>query len=253
MSEKEIRVAAPDGEMTAFVAHPEVGGPFPIAILFMDGMGYREQIRKNARRFAADGYFVVAPDLYYRFGDGVVFDWDRAHSEPAYLNRVMQVLRSVTPDRAMGDAGVVLGAVASDPAAADGPKVCVGYCMGGRLALRAASQLPDMVAAAGIHTGRLVTDQPDSPHYELATVHGELYFAFAETDELAPPEMVERFRNALTEHGVSGVVERLPGTEHSFALADLPVYDEAATERHYERTLDLWRRALAHERIGVSA
>jgi dienelactone hydrolase len=29
----------------------------------MDGVGYREQIKANARRFAADGYYCVAPDL----------------------------------------------------------------------------------------------------------------------------------------------------------------------------------------------
>jgi hypothetical protein len=40
-------------------------------------------------------------------------------------------------------------------------------------------------------------------------------------------------------------VERLPGTAHGFAMADLPVYDHDAAERHFERTLDLWRRALA--------
>jgi dienelactone hydrolase len=38
--------------------------------------------------------------------------------------------------------------------------------------------------------------------------------------------------------------ERLPGTAHGFAMADLPVYNQAAAEHHYERTLDLWRRNL---------
>lgn len=28
------------------------------------------------------------------------------------------------------------------------------------------------------------------------------------------------------------------------AMADLPVYDEPAAERHFERTLELWRRTL---------
>ena len=106
--------------------------------------------------------------------------------------------------------------------------------------------MPDeFVAAAGIHPGALVTDQPDSPHHELADVRAELYFAFAEHDRAATAENVERFRQELEEQGVRGVVERLPGTEHGFAMADLPVYDRDAAERHFERTLDLWRRALA--------
>ena len=76
-------------------------------------------------------------------------------------------------------------------------------------------------------------------------MRGELYFAFAENDQTATPENVAEFRQALADQGVGGVVERLEGTSHGFAMADLPVYDKAAAERHFERTLDLWRRNLA--------
>jgi carboxymethylenebutenolidase len=43
--------------MTTFVVHPEGAGPFPVAVLYMDGVGYRDQIKKNARRFAESGFF----------------------------------------------------------------------------------------------------------------------------------------------------------------------------------------------------
>ena len=74
MVEKEIRVHTVDGEMTTFVVRPAGDGPFPVAVIFMDGVGYREQVKKNARRFAAAGYFCVAPDLYYRAGEKLSFD-----------------------------------------------------------------------------------------------------------------------------------------------------------------------------------
>jgi carboxymethylenebutenolidase len=70
--------------------------------------------------------------------------------------------------------------------------------MGGRFALHAASALADQfVAAAGIHPGALVTDEPDSPHHDLAGVRGELYFAFAENDRSATPQLADRFRSEL--------------------------------------------------------
>src|SRR5581483_7849159 len=117
--------------------------------------------------------------------------------------------------------------------------------MGARVALQVASKLPEqIVAAAGIHPGALVTDQPDSPHHDLATVRAEVYFAFAEQDQTATPEVIDRFRSEIERQGVRGVVERLPGTAHGFAMADLPVYSRDAAERHFERTLDLWRRNL---------
>jgi len=249
--EQEMRISTPDGEMTTFVAHPDGDGPFPVAVLYMDGVGYRHQIKVNARRFAADGYYCVAPDLFYRSGEKLTFDFSRM-GDDAYRARLMSIIGSVKADAVVADTEAIFDVIASDPAAADGPKVCVGYCMGARMALHAAAAMADeFVAAAGIHPGALVTDGPDSPHRDLAGVRGEVYFAFAENDQSATPENIERFRQELEEQGVSGVVERLPGTSHGFAMADLPVYDEPASERHFERTLELWQRNLSQERMGT--
>ncbi len=254
MVEKEIRVRTADGQMPVFVAHPDGVGPFPVAVLYMDGIGFREQVKANARRFAADGYYCVAPDLFYRSGEGLTFDMDRLGAEGmegTYGKRLMEVVAAVTPERALADTDAVLEAIESDPAAGRGAKVCVGYCMGARIALRAASARPDeFVAAAGIHPGVLVTEKPGSPHHELAGVRGELYFAFAEIDHSATAEVVERFREELERQGVAGVVERLPGVAHGFAMADLPVYDRDACERHFQRTLELWRRNLSQQSVG---
>ena len=244
MLESEIRVGTADGEMTTLVVHPDGRGPFPVAVLYMDGLGYREQVEANARRFGAAGYYVVAPDLFYRSGEKLSFDFSRL-AEPAYRERLMSVVRTVTPGAALTDTEAIFAVIDDDSAAAGGPKVCVGYCMGARLALHAAAAKPDeFVAAAGIHPSALVTEQPDSPHLELADVRGELYFAFAETDQSATAENIGCFRAELEKQGVKATVERLPGTSHGFAMADLPVYDEPAAERHFERTLELWRRNL---------
>jgi carboxymethylenebutenolidase len=249
MFEIETRVATSDGEMTAFVARPDGEGPFPVAVLFMDAIGYREQVKANARRFAAAGYYLVAPDLFYRSGEKLSFDFSRM-SDPDYRDRLMTVIGNVTPAAALLDTEAILDAIANDPAAGSGPRVCVGYCMGARLALHALAARPDeYVAMAGIHPSALVTDQPDSPHLELSAVRGELYFAFAEHDQSATAENVERFRAELDRQGVKGTVERLPGTNHGFAMADLPVYDQDAADWHFERTLELWRRSLSQERV----
>jgi carboxymethylenebutenolidase len=255
MEEKEIRVRTPDGEMTTFVAHPDSGGAFPVAVLYMDAVGYREQVKQNARRFAAGAYYCVAPDLFYRSGEGLVFDMARLAAEGfkgPETERLMSLVASVTPEKAVSDTEAIFAAIESDPAARAGAKVCVGYCMGARFALHVASALPDVfVAAAGIHPGALITGQPDSPHHDLAGVRGELYFAFAETDQSATPKMVNQFQQELEQNGVKGVVERLPGTAHGFAMADLPVYNHDAAERHFEQTLDLWRRNLSQEPIAA--
>src|SRR3954454_6043605 len=131
MFQTELAVGTADGQMTTFVVHPDGDGPFPVAVLFMDGVGYREQVKENARRFAADGYYVVAPDLFYRAGEKLSFDFSRM-GEPAYRERLMNVVASVTPERAMADIEAVFAVIADDPAAASSPKVFVGYCFWGR-------------------------------------------------------------------------------------------------------------------------
>ena len=249
MVEKEIHVRTADGDMTTFVVHPIGDGPFPVAVLFMDGVGYREQIKKNARRFAAGGYYCVVPDLYYRSGEALSFDFSKMASEGmsgSEAKRMMSAAASVKPDGALADTQAIFDEIASDPTSGRGAKVCVGYCMGARVSLHVAAALADeFVAAAGIHPGALVTDKPDSPHHDLANVRGELYFAFAEIDRSATPELIDEFRDELQRQGVRGVVERLPGVAHGFAMADLPVYNHDAAERHFEKTLDLWARNLS--------
>ena len=253
MVEKETPIRTADGVMTTFVVRPDGDGPYPVAVLYMDGAGYRDQVKQNARRFAADGYYCVAPDLYYRIGERLSFDMSKmaiTGLKGPEADQMMRAATSVTPEKVVSDTRAILAAIAADPAAGSGPKVCVGYCLGARLALCVASALADeFVAAAGIHPGALITDKPDSPHHDLAGVRGELYFAFAETDRTATLELVDQFRDELRHNGVRGVVERLPGTTHGFAMADLPVYNRDAAEHHFERTLDLWRRNLSPEPV----
>jgi carboxymethylenebutenolidase len=238
MSEREISVRTTDGDMTVFVVHPDGEGPFPVAVVYLDAPGYREALKDHARRFAADGYYAVVPDLFYRGGEKLTM-------EEAGRDKIFEIARGLTPEVIEADTRAVLDAVADDPAASSGPTVCTGYCMGAKFALYAAAAFPDMAAAGGAHPGALATDEPDSPHLLLPQVQAELYYAFAEHDQSATPESVDRFREAMADAGVRGEVERLPGTNHGFALADRPVYDRDASERHFERTLDLWRRAVA--------
>src|SRR5437667_12469149 len=103
MAEKEIRVRTADGEMPTFVVHPEGGGPFPVAVLYMDGVGYREQIKENARRFAGDGYYCVAPDLFYRSGEKLAFDVSRLQHDDAYREQLMSAVARLTPAAVMDD------------------------------------------------------------------------------------------------------------------------------------------------------
>jgi dienelactone hydrolase len=136
---------------------------------------------------------------------------------------MMKAAGSVTPENVTADTTAMLDAIASDPAASRGPKVCVGYCLGARVSLHVASVLSDeFVAAAGIHPGALINDKPDSPHYDLAGVRGELYFAFAEIDRSATPELVARVRDGRLA-GLRPRGQRGPLRAHARSVAAQPV------------------------------
>src|SRR5258708_25638060 len=126
MVEKESRVRTCDGNMTTFAVRPDGDGPFPVAVVFMDGVGSREQVKENARRFAAGGYYCVAPDLYYRVGKKFSFDMSGMATcglKGPEAERMMKAATSVTPAPMVSDTRAVLSAVTPDPAASSGPKV----------------------------------------------------------------------------------------------------------------------------------
>lgn len=121
------------------------------------------------------------------------------------------------------------------------------------MAIAAAGTYPDRVAAAvSFHGGRLATDDPASPHLLASKIRAELYIAVADNDGSCPPEMVERFKEALDEAGVRYRCELYRGASHGWMKPDFPVYDDAAAERGWSEMFALFDRALKQERPGAA-
>jgi carboxymethylenebutenolidase len=158
---------------------------------------------------------------------------------------MMELVRSVTPAGTMRDTAAFLDYLADEPHVSGSRVGCVGYCMGGGIALTAAGTFPDRIAAAAsIHGANLATDRPDSPHRLLPKVRGTVYVAVSEIDPWLQPGETERLRAALAEAGTVHRVEEYPGVQHGFAAPDTPVYDRAASERHWERIVSLFGETL---------
>ena len=123
---------------------------------------------------------------------------------------------------------------------------CVGYCMSGPFALAVAAGHADRIhCAASVYGVRLAVDADDSPHKGFAKTKGEIYVAAAETDEYAPPEMIERVEAEVASSGVRGRVEWYPGTHHGFAFPTRAgMFDKPAAERHWSRLFSLFDRNL---------
>jgi carboxymethylenebutenolidase len=211
----------------------------------MDGVGIRPALFDMAARLAAAGYTVLLPNLYYRAGRAEPFDPATVFAEGPERDRLTAMLQAVTPAAAMRDTGAFLAFLDARPEVEKGKIGCVGYCMGGGLALTAAGTFPDrFAAAASFHGGRLATDAPDSPHLLAPKIQSEVYIGVAGVDPWLAPGETERLKAALEFHKVDATVEIYPAVKHGFAPPDMPVYDHDASERHWERLLDLFGRAL---------
>jgi carboxymethylenebutenolidase len=240
MNERRVEITAEDGRIPTFVAWPDGEGPFPVALVLMDGMGIREELRDLTRRLSSSGYYAMLPDLYYRLGaastieSGKSGEWDR----------MVSLIKSLSDEMVIRDVEALLEYADADPAAADGAAGILGFCMGGRLALALCQGLGRRIAAAAaIHPG-LEKDADDSAHRDLDRVSAELYLAIADQDPWCSPEQVSEMEKVLVDAGVPHEIEFHPGAPHGFGVPGSGRYDERAAERAWKRVEALFSKTL---------
>lgn len=241
-----VTISTRDGKCPASVFTPAgSAGPWPAVIFFMDGLGIRPSMWEMGQRLANDGYLVLLPDLYYRLGPYAPKNPSQVLSDPNALADLMKSVGSLDRDKKVSDAGAFIDFLSSRPDVKGNRFGSTGYCMGGNVSLTAAGGLPDRFAAiASFHGGGLASDDPDSPHRFLKGVTGRVYVAGAVEDPFFSDEQKNRLAAALTEAGVTHVVETYPGALHGFAVPDMPVFNAAAAERHWKALLGLFRETI---------
>src|SRR5262249_39423816 len=115
----------------------------------------------------------------------------------------------------------------------------VGFCMGGQLALFAATLNPAVGAVVdfyGVHPNV----KPD-----FAKLSGPVLGLFAEKDGFVTPQVARDLAAAIKKAGKSWEIHIYPGVDHAFFNDErADVYNKAAAE-------DAWRRTLAFFRQHV--
>ena len=239
----QITVRTRDGDCPCHVMVPAREGPWPAGILYMDAGGIRPAVVDMARRLADNGYIVLLPDMFYRYGPYGPFVPKEVFAGD--FRAILGPLMATTGnDKAAEDTGAFLSYLDTRGDIAGRKVGAVGFCMGGGMAIAAAGTYPDRFAAvASFHGGNLATDAPTSPHLFAPKLKAEIYIAAAENDRSYPPEMAQRLETALTESGVRHIEETYPAA-HGWMKPDFPVYDHAAAERGWVAMLALFARTL---------
>jgi carboxymethylenebutenolidase len=240
MPETTIELTTPRGTMPVHIHRPDGSGPR--VVLYMDAPGIRPALFGYAERLAGAGYTAILPDLYYALDPA-----DRPHIDrieagvPEEFERMHKAVAQVRDEAVLEDTHLMLEAI---PETGDA-WACIGFCMGGRIGMRAAEAFgTDIAAASLLHPTNLVTDRPDSPHLEVDRIDASLYLGFGENDSVTPLSTIPPLREKLEHAGVAHRIEILAGAEHGFTMPGRAAYNETAAEQVWSGTLALLRERL---------
>src|SRR5262245_47501422 len=142
MPAEKFSIPTADGTLDGVLCTPIGAGPWPAVIMYLDGFGMRPAFVDMAQRLANMGYAVAVPNVFHRLGDIPPFDRADIMAGGPELQRLLGVIAQITPHLVMHDTALLLNHLEGHPGVMRGPVGCVGYCMGGRLALHAAGTYP---------------------------------------------------------------------------------------------------------------
>jgi carboxymethylenebutenolidase len=211
--------------LRGYLARPE-GVPRAGLIVLHEWWGLNDNILEMTRRLAAEGYLVLAVDLY----DGeVAADGDEARAlMSAAMNdpgRIDDQLREAY--RWLREEGPV-GSVGS-----------IGWCLGGALSLRTALLLPEELDAAVIYYGRVETDAA-----LLAPLMMPILGIFGGRDRGIPVALAREFEANLQLLGKDAEIIVYEHADHAFANPSGTRYDPDAAADAWQRTLTFFREHL---------
>ena len=200
-------------------------GKGPGIIVIQEWWGLVDHIKNVCDRFAKAGFTALAPDLY----DG------KATKSPDDAGKLMMALNIEEAAKKLNGAINFL----SSHEAASGKVGVVGFCMGGQLALYAAT-INNKVGAAVDYYGIHPNVKPD-----FTKLSGPVLGFFGEKDKTTPKEAVEDLENQLNKAGKQFEFHIYPGTNHAFFNDTRPeVYDSTAAVETWQRMVEFFRKNL---------
>jgi len=235
---EQVDIKTPDGVADAhlFRKDQEIR---PGVLVLTDIMGYRPAYAEMSERIATQGFIVLTPNIFYRWGKPPIFTFPVDFEKEETTQRRKEITAPLTADAVMRDDSAFVDFLASQAFVSPGPMGVVGFCYTGKDALRLAAMRNDRIgAAASFHGGGLYTENADSPHLLLPKVKARLYFGHAENDGSMPAPAIEKFEQSLNAWGGTFESETYPAG-HGWMIPGRPVHNKEQAERGFGKLLEL--------------
>jgi carboxymethylenebutenolidase len=194
-------------------------------IVVQEWWGLQPEILDIADRYAANGYFALAPDLYY--GD-----------KTEMPDEAQQKLMGLDVEQAEKDLRGAVDFVAAEAGASEVGST--GYCMGGALAIFAAALNPKVAAVSSFYYV--------FPHKkpEFSKIEGPVLMHFGTADDFIPVADSEALVEEIKDAGVDVSAEFYEGAGHAFCNAAnrLGTYNEELAELAWSRNIEFFEKNL---------
>lgn len=214
--------------LSGYLAYPESAhGGLPGVLLFHEWWGLNDNIRAMADKLAAQGYVVLALDIYQ---GGVA-------TTPAQARELMQ---QAMADRETLNANIRAGWKFMTEEIGALSIASMGWCLGGSLAINAALLYPDRLDALVIYYGHVA----DVSREQLAALEMPILGFFGAKDPGIPVEGVRRFEQLLNELGKDAEIVVYEDAAHAFANPSGENFRPEAAADAWQKTLVFLDRTL---------
>ncbi|MBL4622557.1 MAG: dienelactone hydrolase family protein [Immundisolibacteraceae bacterium] len=220
-------------EFNGYLVLPPAGSG-PGLVLGQEIFGINAFMREMAEQYAAEGYVVLVPDLFWRLEMGVDLGYSEQDREKAF-----SLYQQLDVDKAVDDVGSAVATLRALPECT-GKVGFLGYCLGGSLAYLTAARQPIDVAIGYYGVGL--------EHHldEAANISCPLMQHIAGLDSYTPADVVAQIDSAFADH--SNLKYHLYSqSDHGFTTPVKAAYDRSATAIAYSRSLAHLRDAIGPE------
>ncbi|MES2739378.1 MAG: dienelactone hydrolase family protein [Pseudomonadota bacterium] len=220
---KWIDLSAADGSFGAYLALPHTGKG-PGIVLLQEIFGVNAHIRSVADQYAADGYVVLVPDLFWRSAPRIELGYDEAGWKKA-----VELLKASDLTKAQADIAVTVQALRALPEL-NGKVASLGFCWGGMLSYNTAAN--GLVDAAIAYYGGGIQEQLD----RADEIKIPLQMHFGGQDSHIPNDAVRAIARRFEENQEVEVFI-YPEGEHGFNCSHRSSYNQRAAALSHGNSL----------------